>query len=374
MRTRLTQKLCLFWPTLAGGGVERIGLRIAQAMSRIGYRVEVVVSSAVGELSSRVPSDLSLVDLGVKLGRGRLTLAIGPLARYLRERKPDVLWSHMTEANVVSIIASRISGFRGWHILSEHSTLGIRIQRQFRKLPLPLAARVLYPLAQRVHAVSTGVADDFARVTGLKRSWIQVIPNPVVDPSIYIEAEERLDHPWFEPGQPPVILGVGRLVPAKDFKTLILAFAQVRKELPARLVILGEGPERNTLSSLIRNMGLEGDVSLPGFVKNPYKYMKRAAVFVLSSQWEGLPTVLIEAMALGTPVVSTDCPSGPDEILEHGKWGVLVPRQDPDALAAGILKTIKFPNLARLEGAIERARDFSVGRVVERYVKELLPS
>lgn len=367
-------RVSLFWPTLAGGGVERVGLRIARELVARGYQVEIVLARAVGELSNRVPQSVRLIELQVGLGLGRFALSVGPLKRYFQERPPDVFWSHMTEANIVSLIAAQYAGFKGWHIVSEHSTMSARIRRKLRKQILPIAARLLYPQAHRIHAVSTGVADDLARSTGLDRNRIVVVPNPVVYPSIYHEAQEITDHPWFEPGQPPVVLGVGRLVAAKDFATLIHAFDRVRKVLPARLLILGEGPERVSLEALVHRMGLGDHVSMPGFVPNPYKYIKRAAVFVLSSQWEGLPSVLIEAMAIGTPVVSTDCPSGPREILENGKWGTLVPVRDPQSLAEGIIQTIKYPDVGRLEGAMERAREFSVERVMQEYIGKLFPT
>ena len=185
---------------------------------------------------------------------------------------------------------------------------------------------------------------------------------------LFAKSEEALDHPWFLPGEPPVILGVGRLTQAKDFPTLIRAFALVRKKHPARLMILGEGEERSKLETLVQELGLEKEVSLPGFVDNPYKYMKRAAVFVLSSKWEGFGNVLVEAMALGTPVVSTNCPSGPAEILENGRWGRLVPVGDVYALAEAIIETLDeehHPDVAN------RAKDFAVELAVEKYINVL---
>ncbi|NLO89188.1 MAG: glycosyltransferase, partial [Clostridia bacterium] len=187
-----------------------------------------------------------------------------------------------------------------------------------------------------VVAVSQGVADDLVKTTGLMRELIKVIYNPIVTPELLEKAKESIGHPWFKPGQPPVILSAGRLTAAKDFPTLIHAFARVRAERLARLMILGEGEERPNLESLVRELGLESDVSMPEFVENPYAYMARAAVFVLSSAWEGFGNVLVEAMAVGTPVVSTDCPSGPAEILEGGKWGKLVPVGDVEKLAKAL--------------------------------------
>jgi glycosyltransferase involved in cell wall biosynthesis len=199
---------------------------------------------------------------------------------------------------------------------------------------------------------------------------IKVIYNPVITPELFARAEEPLDHPWFRPGEPPVVLGVGRLTQAKDFPTLIRAFALVRKERPARLMILGEGEERPKLEALVRELRLEEDVALPGFVDNPYKYMKRAAVFVLSSRWEGFGIVLVEAMALGTPVVATDCPSGPAEILENGKWGRLVPPGDPEALAKAILDTLEG-GVSRVKATTNVQKRFSMIAIVEQYLKVL---
>jgi len=175
-----------------------------------------------------------------------------------------------------------------------------------------------------------------------------------------------VDHPWLAPGEPPVVMGIGRLAPKKDFTTLVRAFAEVRQDVRARLMILGEGPERAELESLVRTLDLEADVALPGFVDNPYAYLARASLFVLSSRWEGLPTVLIEAMFCGAPVVSTDCPSGPHEILNGGRYGRLVPVGDLSALAGAIT--------AGITGNIQPAppeswRDFELGIVVDRYLE-----
>jgi glycosyltransferase involved in cell wall biosynthesis len=229
---------------------------------------------------------------------------------------------------------------------------------------IPLLVRAFYPKADKIICVSNGVAQELINKYHLPKSKIQVIYNPVVAQDMFKKAEEPLDHPWFQPGQPPIILGVGRLTAQKDFETLIKAFALVRNKTETRLMILGEGPERTKLEQFVKQLGLENDVSMPGFVDNPYKYMKRSSVFVLSSRWEGLPTVLVEALALGLPVVSTDCPSGPAEILENGKWGRLVPVGAPKALADAILAAM---NDERGKG-VERAKEFSLDKIVNQYV------
>lgn len=368
------KKIALFWPTLAGGGVERNGLRVAEELIKRGFKVEIVVANAVGELISEVPSGVTFVNLDVPLGRGRLFFAVWPLARYLQRHRPDILWSNMTEANIIAILACMLSRTKSWLIISEHSTLSVRIKHVKRKKTLPLLVRLLYPLANRIHAVSAGVADDLANVSGVLREKIHVIYNPVLTSSFYRKAQESLEHPWFMPGAPPVVLGVGRLVAEKDFSTLIQAFTLVRQKREARLVILGEGEERPKLEKMVRNLGIEKYVDMPGFVENPFKYMKHADVFVLSSVWEGFGNVLVEAMALGTPVISTNCPSGPAEILEGGKWGELVPVGDVESLAKVLLKVLDQKNEAIIKGAIERAKQFSVERIVKKYINELFPS
>jgi glycosyltransferase involved in cell wall biosynthesis len=224
--------------------------------------------------------------------------------------------------------------------------------------------RRAYPNADAIVAVSDGVADDLATLLGIDRIRISRIYNPVVTPRLSILAERPLNHPWFAPTQPPVVLGAGRLIKQKDFVTLIHAFSIVHKRRPARLLIIGEGDDRQSLQALVKQLGLEADVALPGYVENPFQYMRRAAVFVLSSRWEGLPTVLLEAMACGTPVVSTDCPSGPREILEGGRHGMLVAMGEPLLLARAIETQIEGPAIPT---AIQRARSFSVEAAVDRY-------
>jgi glycosyltransferase involved in cell wall biosynthesis len=209
-----------------------------------------------------------------------------------------------------------------------------------RRHLIPLFIKYFYPKADGIVTVSQKAAEDLAQFTGLPIERIQSIYNPVIDSELLEKAKAPLEHPWFFPQEPPVILGVGKLEAQKDFPTLIRAFAWVRKVREARLAILGWGPDRPQLQALIQELGLEADAALFGYVDNPYPYMARAGVFVLSSAWEGLPTVLIEAMAVGTPVVSTNCPSGPTEILDNGKYGWLTPVGDSTALAKAILAAI----------------------------------
>jgi glycosyltransferase involved in cell wall biosynthesis len=221
-----------------------------------------------------------------------------------------------------------------------------------------------------VIAISKGIAEDVAAKTRLAPHRIKTIHNPVFTEDLFDKATAPLEHPWFKDGGPPVILGVGRLTARKDFPTLIRAFAEVRRQRTARLVILGEGSLRTELATLSRSLGITADVDMPGYVSNPLAWMSRATVFVLSSSCEGLPGVLIEAMATGCNVVSTDCLSGPAEILEYGKYGRLVPVGDYKALAQAILATIDSPNDPQILRS--RAADFSVNKAVDDYLELFL--
>jgi glycosyltransferase involved in cell wall biosynthesis len=233
---------------------------------------------------------------------------------------------------------------------------------------MPQLVRWFYPWADCIVAVSQGVADDLRRFLKISDSRIQVIYNPVITPDLQVQVQADLNHPWFQNGEPPVIVAIGRLTAPKDYPLLIAAFARVLKSHRARLLILGEGEERSALESLIRELGLGNDVSMPGFVSNPFPYIVRSAAFVLSSRWEGLPGALIEAMYCGIPLISTDCPSGPREILLDGKYGRLVPIQDVDALSVAICDALdsKIPSPPS-----ESWQRFNIDTVLDQYIEVL---
>jgi glycosyltransferase involved in cell wall biosynthesis len=240
--------------------------------------------------------------------------------------------------NIVAVWARRLSGVSHRLIINEQNTLSslARNKNDLRwKLYPKLAAR-FYPCANQIIAVSRYVADDLAHVAKIPPHLIRVVYNPVITADLQAKAEVPLEHPWFKNGEPPVVLAVGRLTDQKAFDMLILAFSLVRKNRPVRLLILGEGENRSALQSLIRQLGLEEDVSLMGFVQNPYPYVSHSSLFVLPSRWEGLPTVLIEALYLGASIVATDCPGGSREILKDGQYGRLVPVDAPLRLAEAI--------------------------------------
>jgi len=362
MKKNQTPEVAFFMSNLQGGGAERVMVNLAKSLSEHALKVDFVLANAEGPYLRDLPSSINVVDLQCK----RTRYAISPLSSYLRQRTPRVLISGLHQANLVAVIAKKRSSSNLGLVVTIHNQMSeemIHTPGLTGKF-IPLLVRAFYPKADKIICVSNGVAQELINKYHLPKSKIQVIYNPVVAQDMFKKAEEPLDHPWFQPGQPPIILGVGRLTAAKDFETLIKAFALVRNKTETRLMILGEGPERAKLEQFVKQLGLENDVSMPGFVDNPYKYMKRSSVFVLSSRWEGLPTVLVEALALGLPVVSTDCPSGPAEILENGKWGRLVPVGAPKALADAILAAM---NDERGKG-VERAKEFSLDKIVNQYV------
>ncbi len=313
-------------------------LNLACGLVEKSLKVDLVLSKAWGPHLCKVPPEIQIVDLGAS----RPLASLPALVRYLKREQPVALLSAMHYANEIAIWAKHLAGVSTRVVVSEHNTFSQAAQHtnKVKKRLLPLFVKHFYPWADNIIAVSQGVAKDLAQVAGLPSERIQSIYNPVVSSELLEKAKIPLEHPWFLPGEPPVILGVGKLEAQKDFPTLIRAFARVRQVRPSRLVILGWGPERPQLEALIQKLGLESDVALLGYIDNPYAYMARAAVFVLSSAWEGLPTVLIEAMAVGVPVVSTDCKSGPSEILDNGKYGLLKPVGDSNALAEGILNVL----------------------------------
>ena len=358
--------LAIFITYLDGGGVERVLVNLAHGFVAEGLSIDLVVVKAEGSFLSLMPPEVRVVNLGAK----RLLLSIPGLVQYLQQNKPQALLSAMENINVVALLSRQLAGVSTRVVVSVHNTLSQESRKttQLTKRVAPYLARWFYPWADAVVTVSQGAAQDLVDL-GLSSECLRVIYNPVVTPELFQKALEPLEHPWFKPSSPPVILAVGRLEAQKDFPTLIRAFAKVRQQRPAKLMILGEGQDRPVLEALVQELGLELDVALPGFVYNPYGYMARAAVFVLSSLFEGLPTVLIEAMAGGTPVVSTDCKSGPAEILEQGKYGQLVPVGNINGMAEAIISTLEKPQEPVL--LKQRAAEFSLEKAVSQYLQVL---
>jgi len=357
--------IAFFLPNLNGGGAERISINLLKGMAEKGIPLDLVLANAEGSYLDQIPKSVRLINLAEK----RVLKAMLPLSAYLREHQPAALLSHQNHANVIATIARKVAGTNTRLILVEHNTLSAAKTTSVADRVVKRLMRWVYPLADVIIGVSQGVSLDLEHQLGLPLGKVITIYNPIVDSDLFAKAQAPLDHPWFQEDAPPVFLAVGRLTEQKDFLTLIQAFSQLRKQAIARLLILGEGESRAELEAAICQLGIEKDVSLPGFIENPYAYMKRAKAFVLSSRWEGLPTVLVEAMACGCSVISTNCPSGPQEILEAGKYGQLVPIEDSSALSKAMSQVITDPlNQKVLE---QRAMHFSLEQAVSQYLAVL---
>ena len=336
--TRARVPIALVTSSMEGGGAQRAVAKLAAGLVQQGHSVDLVLAHARGPYLDELPAAVRVVDLEVS----RVATAVVPLARYLRRERPQVVFSVLDYVNVVSVAARALSRVDVRLVVSERNHLSAVVANRTRRRTrlMPWLVRWAYPRADAVVAVSQGVAEDLVNGFGIEPSRVHVMNNPVVTPETLRMREETPRHPWLRQPEVPVVLAVGRLMPQKDFGTLLEAFALVRKEREARLVILGEGPLRPELESAVQDLGLAEDVDLAGFDPNPYSAMAAASVFVLSSRWEGSPGVLIEALSCGTPVVATDCPSGPRQILDGGRFGRLVPVGDVPSLTAGLVDAL----------------------------------
>lgn len=357
-------------PRLSGGGVERVFLNLAAGLAETGLSVEVVLARQ-GSTSPLldIPEGVSCVDLAAPVTTdATFLLAVPALTRYLRARRPAVLYTGITTINLVGLAARALARVPTAVVISEHVPLSVNAGTHPLKRLLPWLARLAYPAADAIVAVSLALADDLAATAGLPRSRIVTVYNPVVTEQLVSGATEPPGHPWFD-SDVPVILGVGRLEQQKDFVTLLRAFALLRTRREAKLLILGEGQQRGLLEDEVERLGLRGSVDLPGHVASPAPYLGHAAVFALSSTFEGFPTALIEALACGCRVVSTDCPTGPSEILEGGIHGTLVPVGDAQALADALALQLDTPcDRAALR---QRGRQFSVAASTRHMVSLL---
>jgi len=355
------------------GGVERMVLNLCEGLAALGCRVDLLLVKARSKHLEQLPA---LVHIR-KLKAEHTLTSLPALVRYLKTERPDALLAAKDRANQIAVLAKKTAGVPTRVVVRMGTTVSAALagKNRWRKLFWYLPIRLIYRSADAVVAVSQGVARDMVRITGRPASDIRIIRNPVITPRIFRLAREPAPHPWLVNGGEPVIVGIGRLTRQKDFPTLIRAFAAVRKKLPCRLIILGEGKDRDDLEHLAKRLSQSEQIAMPGFVENPYAYLKRAAMFVLSSAWEGSPNALTEALALGVPVVATNCPSGPREILKDGTIGRLVPVGDPDALAEAILATLSSPpDETLLKSAVrEYTAEFSSLRYLDLLLGRTVP-
>jgi glycosyltransferase involved in cell wall biosynthesis len=360
-------RIAMFLPSLDGGGAERVFVELANYIAAQGVPVDLVLAAATGPYLGEVRAPVRVIDCGA----AGVSRALPTLARHLRRERCAALLSALEHANVVAL-AARLCAFAPVRsVVSVRGVPTMLAHEAGRSAPWVLrASRLAYRFAHAIIANSHGVADDMSAHLGIARDRIEVIYNPLNLEHIEQQSLAPVSHPFCAPGTAPLLLSAGRISPLKDFPTLVRAFAAVRASRPCRLAILGEGPDRAALEQLVRELGVEADVALPGFDPNPFAWMRHAAAFVSSSLSEGCPNALMQALACGTPVISTRAIGGSVEVLEHGRWGRLVPVGDPRALAEAMAATLDDTTHPDVR---QRARDFSMPLVAREYLSVLLP-
>lgn len=362
------KRIAIFVSFSGQGGVERAMTQLAGGLIDHGVVVDLLLPRATGEHMEAIPEKVNVI----KFGTGHTFSSLLPLVRYLRKERPDALFAAKHRAIVTAVIASKLARFRGKVAGNIQTTIsaGLKDSSVIKRWMYVWMMRTFYKWADLIVAVSRGVADDVLQLTGLDPDKVTVIYNPVVTPEIFELARQPLEHPWFKDNSVLVILGIGRLTKQKDFHTLVRAFEKVRKNRPCRLVILGDGGDLASLRSLALEMGVQDDIDFPGFQKNPFAWLSRSSLFVLSSRWEGFGIVLVEAMALGIPVVSTDCPNGPKEILKDGRYGELVPVKDDAGLADAMVRALEDPVSSNI--LVNASMDYTTEKIARDYMNVLL--
>ena len=346
-------------------GVPKMQRQLAEELARRGHEVDLVIGRRDSYPTEPLPPEVRLVLLRAR----RMIFALGSIARHLRGRRPDAVLSAEDHLNAVALAAAAVARSGAKVCVTSHVPLLRRDHRPWRKSYWMIKAMArLYPRATCVGAVSSGLGDELAAVLGLPRDAVTTLHNPVVGPTAVAAMEAPCPHDWLLEDR-PVLCACGTLTRRKGLDVLLRALAQLRGDTDARLICVGEGDQRANLEALARELGVDGEVDFVGAKANPYAFMARSSAFVLSSEFEGLPTVLVEALACGTPVVATDCPYGPHEILEGGRYGRLVPVRDAERLAEALRETLRDPpDPADLRA---RAMDFTAARAVDRYLAAL---
>jgi glycosyltransferase involved in cell wall biosynthesis len=359
--------IAIVLPNLGGGGVERVRLLLAKEFLARGYAVDLVLFKRSGGLLDYVPENVRVVELSASSIRGALL----PLVRYLTRERPAALLVAMWPLTAISYFAAKLARSRATLVLSEHTTLSSSTNQNRRsRLLLRLFGRRIYSGADAVVCVSDGARMDLCRTTSLHTHQVTVIHNPVDQTQAVGQAPQDLLNWWRS--SPSRVLAAGRLASEKDFGSLLHAFSIVRGRVDARLIILGEGPQRAALDQLKSELGLEEYVALPGFVPTIQPYLREASLFVLSSRFEGLGNVITEALLEGVPVVSTDCPSGPAELLENGRYGLLVEPGDPVGLAQAMVSSLEATH--DRDSLRRRGREFDPVAAATKYLQLLDPA
>lgn len=365
--------IAIFVPTMLIGGAEKSLLKLANGLASRGWTIQLLLMSKVGPLLEEVASEVEVVDLGCSSFRE----AVLVLSRYYRDRRPEVILTSLYATGLAAIAARMLSGHKPKVIVGAHNSLRAKAAHpdnmKDRFLLMPLC-RLLFPKADGFIAVSTGLAEELEQLLGLPGDRICTIYNPVVTPELTAMAEEAISHPWLDQprqGQFKTLVSVGRLVEQKGFDVLLKALSIARETMECRLILVGGGPLQAQLQAQAERLGLQNVVDMVGWEENPFKFVARADLFVLSSRWEGLANVVIEALACGCPVVATNCDYGPEEILGGGKYGELAEVDNPEHLASKILKALRADERNVASDATRRSRslDFTVEASVQHYAQ-----
>lgn len=366
----MKRSVALYIPDFASGGAERANINLVPELEERGFSVTLLVQKAEGALLPAIPKTVRIVSLDAS----RTIMALGPLIKFLKKEKPDILMSSFALNNVIAIWAGKLSRVAVKVVVVQQNAL--RFEKGDWQLRLvPRLYRLFLRRADGIVGVSNGVADNLSEASGVARDRIEVIYNPVITSDFDRDAQQATDHPWLQDDAVPVIIAVGRLVPQKDFPTLLKAFALSARSRPMRLIILGEGPLKKDLEKEAEDLGIKDVVDFAGYNINPLPMVKKSRLFVMSSIFEGFGNVLVEALACGTPIVSTDCNYGPSEILDGGAYGRLVTVGDFKQMSSAIDESLnETPPTMTLQ---ERGRMFSTGNAANHYAAlfgKLLPS
>lgn len=363
----MSGKAALLFATSGHSGVDRVVSNVLPEFRHSSWEFDLLGIRGYGPHPYYVPNNLTIHRLPAVSKKGLLPGLIWYLQRY----QPQSLLSANHKLNRTALMARRLTGKPPRVAIR----MGMSLTAKGENMKPPIRKKLYasmqrwYPRADAVIAPSHGVGKDLMNIAGVSPDCLHIIPNPIINKRLEDLAKEEVDHPWFFDPEYPIILSVGSLEARKDFSTLVCAFARIRCSRKSRLVILGEGKERRKLLNLAKELNVREDVDLPGFKRNPYPYMSRASVFALSSRREGSPVAIVEALACGTPVVSTNCPNGPSETLQNGRVGRLVPMGDSRAMALAIEETLDNPPLANVlkEAVTEHRTDL----VAKRYLRAM---
>jgi len=357
-------RLAVFLATSGHSGVDRIMGMLLPAIASRGIKVDLLHVNGKGPYIRSDGGNLRVVELG----SSHSFTSLRPLIRYLKREEPDVLLSDKDRVNQIALTARWLAGVRTRVALRSGTTITKALEGRdlTARIIHYLSMRYLYRFADAITTPSTGSAMDLSGFAAIPPDRITVIPNPVDIRMIRQLAAEPVTHEWFRPDQPPVIVGIGELGGSKDYETMIRAFAILRRERPVRLFIMGEGKGRDRLQELLAKLHLEADVELFGFTENPFAYLAKSSLFVLSSRYEGFGMALLEALSLGVPSVATDCPFGPSDMLQNGKFGALVPVGNTKAMAAQMALVLDEPPDASF--LIKAVTPYALESITDRYL------